>query len=247
MLGSIISAGGSLAGGLLSGKQSNKQANKAWRRQQEVAKNRLQWTVADAKKAGLHPLFALGAGGGSSAGGFIQGQSPMGSAIADAAAHIGSGLAGRKTGGEKLLAQAQIESINSQTRRNDAEAALALSRARRVADEANYRQDGLLQTGDESTGVPSGKITPKAPEVRSTTRGDRARQAGKNPTWQRYQYGPRSDQWIDIPYSDEGPFEEFGPAKAVATLLRMLQNRAKRAPLPRRSRRKRKLTRRGTR
>jgi hypothetical protein len=54
------------------------------------AKHRIRHTVRDAKKAGIHPLFALG-----SAGAYrptIQGQSDRGGAIADAANQIGKGF-----------------------------------------------------------------------------------------------------------------------------------------------------------
>lgn len=57
MLGSLLSAGSSLIGGLL----GNKAEKKERAMQLEFAQNGIQWKVADAKKAGIHPLFALGA------------------------------------------------------------------------------------------------------------------------------------------------------------------------------------------
>jgi len=57
MLGSLISAGADLLGGLI-GKSS---ADKQSAMQKEFAQNGIQWKVADAKKAGIHPLYALGA------------------------------------------------------------------------------------------------------------------------------------------------------------------------------------------
>lgn len=236
--GAALSAGGSLLGGVMSGASDKKMLKKQIKWQREQMQNRLQWTVNDAKKAGLHPLFALGGGGGFSPASVIPGQSNMGNAVADAAASMGRAIAApRPTKMQDALSLAQLESVNSQTRRNDAEAALANSQARRIAEESNVRPSvaqTLAGVVSETEGVPAGKITPKAPEVRSRAVGDSARQAGKNPLWQRYQYGPKRGDWIDIPYSDEGPLEEFGPAKAIATFVRWLQNRAKSAPLPRR-------------
>lgn len=66
--GSIISAGASLAGSLL-GKSSADKAHDAQMElggqslalQREMAQNGIRWRVADAKAAGLHPLYALGA------------------------------------------------------------------------------------------------------------------------------------------------------------------------------------------
>lgn len=61
MLGSIIGAIGGLAGGLL-GNKSQKDANKAnAAAQREFAQNSIQWKAADAEKAGISKVFAMGA------------------------------------------------------------------------------------------------------------------------------------------------------------------------------------------
>lgn len=57
MLGALISAGSSLLGGFMQNRQADKQAAL----QKQFAKNGIQWKVEDAKKAGIHPLYALGA------------------------------------------------------------------------------------------------------------------------------------------------------------------------------------------
>lgn len=57
MIPAIIGAGASLLGGLFGMSQADKQAQM----QKEFAQNGVQWKVADAKKAGIHPLAALGA------------------------------------------------------------------------------------------------------------------------------------------------------------------------------------------
>lgn len=57
MIGPLIAAGASLAGSLLGRSDAKRQeAN-----QREFAQNGIQWKVNDAKKAGIHPLYALGA------------------------------------------------------------------------------------------------------------------------------------------------------------------------------------------
>lgn len=64
-LGSIIGAGASLAGGIYSANKSQQIANNVnllnYKQAKEFAQNQLQWRVADAKKAGLHPLVGVGA------------------------------------------------------------------------------------------------------------------------------------------------------------------------------------------
>lgn len=57
MLGAILSAGSSILGGLLGKSSADKQA----KLQKEFAQNGIQWKVKDATKAGIHPLYALGA------------------------------------------------------------------------------------------------------------------------------------------------------------------------------------------
>lgn len=68
MIGALIGAGASLLGGLFGNKSAKKQAKQQERlqaqehaRQQEFAQNAIQWKVQDAKKAGIHPVYALGA------------------------------------------------------------------------------------------------------------------------------------------------------------------------------------------
>lgn len=68
MIGSIISAGASLIGGMMGRDASNKanemaaaEAAENRRLQKEFAQSGIQWKVADARAAGIHPLYAMGA------------------------------------------------------------------------------------------------------------------------------------------------------------------------------------------
>lgn len=61
MIGNLISAGASLLGGVLGQKSQEKQAEKNIQLQKDFAQQGIQWKVADAKAAGIHPLYALGA------------------------------------------------------------------------------------------------------------------------------------------------------------------------------------------
>lgn len=57
MLPALIAAGSSLIGGIMGSRERAKDRSM----QQEFAKQGIQWKVEDAKKAGIHPLAALGA------------------------------------------------------------------------------------------------------------------------------------------------------------------------------------------
>ena len=85
IIASGISAGGSLLGGVLGGGGDLSGAQK-WLQAFPVTAR-----VRDARKAGIHPLFALGAstGGGQA---YPASADPMGPAIADAAAAIAQGI-----------------------------------------------------------------------------------------------------------------------------------------------------------
>lgn len=92
--GSLITAGSGLLGGIF-GSSSTKKANAAnTRMQYDFAKNSIQWKTEDAKRAGLHPLAALGAQGYSPTIG-VMADNQMGNALADAGASIGNAVANR--------------------------------------------------------------------------------------------------------------------------------------------------------
>lgn len=68
MIGSLISAGASLLGGLFGKSSADKAADlnaqmaeRNIAMQREFAQNGIQWKAEDAKKAGIHPLYAMGA------------------------------------------------------------------------------------------------------------------------------------------------------------------------------------------
>lgn len=58
---SILGAIGGIAGSVLGGIFGNKQADEQAQLQREFAQNGIRWKVEDAKQAGIHPLYALGA------------------------------------------------------------------------------------------------------------------------------------------------------------------------------------------
>lgn len=61
MLSALLPALGSLAGGFMQANTAEKNAQRNIALQKEFAKSGIQWKVEDAKAAGVHPLYALGA------------------------------------------------------------------------------------------------------------------------------------------------------------------------------------------
>ena len=89
--GNLIGAGSSLAGGMINATTSKKIAREQMKLQKEFAQNGIQWRVEDAKKAGLHPLYAIGASGATYTP-VSQDSSAMGNAVADAGAYLGKAV-----------------------------------------------------------------------------------------------------------------------------------------------------------
>lgn len=134
LLGNLFSAGASLLGGMfdrgerrdaVSSTERWNQRGEAWAREQydraQAERARfLQDRVADARKAGLHPLFALGAGGpnvGSTS--FVAGQHPSGSGLGSGIAEAGRAMASATGPGKRMAAKhealldAQIREANA--------------------------------------------------------------------------------------------------------------------------------------
>lgn len=85
--GSLIGAGANLLGGLFGQSSADKRAQENIALQREFAQNAIQWKVADAKAAGIHPLFALGANTTSFSN--VAGDTSLGDAIKESGQDIG--------------------------------------------------------------------------------------------------------------------------------------------------------------
>lgn len=114
MLGNLISAGANLLGGILGNNAEEENAKRNIRMQKEFAQQGIRWKVEDAKAAGVHPLYALGANthsfapvsvGGSS---LAQGLSAAGQDIGRAV-HATSTEAERSTAFTKASQELQLQ------------------------------------------------------------------------------------------------------------------------------------------
>lgn len=87
MLGSLIGAGATIAGGLLNSSTASKNAKQQIQLQKDFAQQGIQWRAADAEKAGISKLYALGANTTSYSPVSVGGN--MGDAISTAGQNIG--------------------------------------------------------------------------------------------------------------------------------------------------------------
>jgi hypothetical protein len=115
----LISAIGSIGGGLLSkmgsadsnaATSADHAANRAL--QKEFAQSGIQWKVADAKKAGIHPLYALGANTTSysgTAGGYLNENQGLGQSLSQAGQDIGRAVTAAQNRKQRALSLALAE------------------------------------------------------------------------------------------------------------------------------------------
>lgn len=119
--------------GLLGAEESNKWNKKAaelqYQRQKEFAQHGVRWRVEDAKAAGLHPLYALGAQ--TSAYQPVMVQDSVGPALAEAGQSIGNAIARQETDQQRRANELQLQLLQSQIHETDARRDFILSEAAR--------------------------------------------------------------------------------------------------------------------
>lgn len=90
MLGALIGAGATLAGGLFGQSSAQKIAAENIRLQKQFAKEGIQWRAADAEKAGISKLYALGANTTSFSP--VSVGNPLGESLSVAGQNIGRAI-----------------------------------------------------------------------------------------------------------------------------------------------------------
>lgn len=115
--GPIIGAAASLIGGSKSNKANRRNAAQEYERQKEFAQMGVRWKVADAKAAGLHPLFALGAQTPSYNP--VSVQDSMGPALSEAGQNIGRAVASTLTSHEREMQALQMRLARQQIEQGD--------------------------------------------------------------------------------------------------------------------------------
>lgn len=112
ILGPLISAGASLLGGLF-GRSSQDKANaQNIQLQKDFAQQGIRWKVADAKAAGIHPLYALGAQTHSFSPSLV-GDTSLPTGLANAGQDISRAIDAGRTPTERVDAYARtVQALN---------------------------------------------------------------------------------------------------------------------------------------
>lgn len=147
MLGGLISAGTQLIGGLLGRSESGKSRQMAAEQfgenlnlQRDLANHSIRWRVEDAKRAGIHPLYALGAPpvSGSLSPTVVGADMSMSNAVANMGQDLGRAINSTRTASERELAVKQTAlQLDGLKLDNDIKRATLASSLQRLQQNAN--------------------------------------------------------------------------------------------------------------
>lgn len=138
----IIAGAAALAGGALSGDRNRKSLHEQMDMQREFAQMGIRWKVADAKAAGIHPLYALGASGASAAP--ISVGDSYGPALAQAGQDISGAMLRGQTQRERSEAEATAFML-ARERESDARVLRAAQEQREQARLASQLANDEMQ------------------------------------------------------------------------------------------------------
>lgn len=158
MLGSILGAASSLLGGLFGQKSQDKQMNAQIAAQKEFAQSGIQWKVADAQKAGIHPLYALGASTVPFSPIGIGG-SPLAEGIQNAGQDIGRAIDAGGTAGQRAYTNKLMQ---LQLQRGELENAILASDLARKNSPAGMPPPIPSGYGASQNVIPGQNVTPLA-------------------------------------------------------------------------------------
>jgi hypothetical protein len=129
--GNIFNAGAQILGGVMSDRSTANQNAQNVAYQKEFAQKGVQWKVEDAKKAGLHPLYALGANTTSFSPVPVTG-SATGDAIARGASNVVKSMSQAK------MNKLQTDLVEAQIQESRSRSIAALAQAKATNAEADF-------------------------------------------------------------------------------------------------------------
>ncbi|MEM2002527.1 MAG: hypothetical protein QXT77_07790 [Candidatus Methanomethylicaceae archaeon] len=187
----LIGAGAAIIGGALSDRSNRKAAaatNETQEQlhrenialQREFAQAGIRWKVEDAKAAGLHPLYAIGAAPATFSPSIpamvTPDRSGLGRGLAEAGQHLGRAVSAQQTPDQRAITQATLAHLVAQTQKEEAMAMYYASEA------ARNRQNAFTSSGLPEATVEVGPLVKTVPdEVISHDPRDPSRTAGVHP------------------------------------------------------------------
>lgn len=232
--GPLIGGAASLLGGKSSQDSAESQNQLNYAHQKEFAQHGIRWKVADAKKAGLHPLAAIGGLGASytpSATIGDNGYGQAGAALGDAVSGYIDGQNTRRaqnataTQHERELADLGLERAKLQNRLLEAQ--ITSEWASTMGQPHNPPMPSAVSPGSKSAVVAvrgnspalsrSGVIEGQPSVAISPSAGDPSVEAGKNPLWKEHQLSPGLS--VQLPSQSASEGLEALPPGALAGMM----------------------------
>lgn len=127
-----LRAGLDIYGAQAADRANRKAVDKQWQRNMDADNTAIQRRVADAQKAGVHPLYALGVNPASG-----PAASVVPSEQGEAFRSVSRSIANRKTPEERAFEMVQLEEMKSRTALNFAHASAIASDQARLAQQSN--------------------------------------------------------------------------------------------------------------
>lgn len=221
-----------IGGALISSRaqRSSNEANAGLQR--EFARYGIRWKVEDAKAAGLHPLYAIGAVTPQAQASYQM--DPLGVGISAAGTSLDNWQAEQARQKQRTAERRSInlneskrrkmamdrhvleqQRLQSQIRVDNAQVNYYNSLAAAARADANNRNDGAIEVRSEDSPPIEGQYKPEAPKVPIAKKGDPTQQAGPaSPAWETVTVFkdpriPEPLRTMRVPQSDEGWAEDF--------------------------------------
>lgn len=223
--GTAIGAGIGLIGGALSNRSSENQAEKGYSAQERSLRNSIRWRVEDAKAAGIHPLYALGAPAMSTSP--MMYEDKIGPAVQNMGQAMPDILRGKQSEYETVMQFENYRNMASLTAKNDAEAFYYRALAEVTLQKRNSVNPvpgmGVQhEMGQDPKGAGEGIIDLKPAEQISTKAGHPESSAGINPAYQLRMIDKNLPAFMPIAEGDspEETIGEMSPAAFGGLVLR---------------------------
>lgn len=208
-VGPLIGAAGSLLGGALGGHSTRSASRRNAESQREFAQMGVRWKVEDAKAAGIHPLYALGAQTHSFTPSYV-GDTSTGAGLAAAGQDLSRAFAATRSSDERGDAlgnfmiqkaresDARLQTIEHQHRvqgmalQNDnlmLENEMRRLQLRRLLGQVGPGLPGAAGGGGGSVG-PVGAVKVEPSQVTSRNPSDSSVEAGTTPMLKEYEFAP---------------------------------------------------------
>lgn len=157
LAGNIIPAGINMINARRQQAAADRQARSNEAMQREFAQHGIRWRVEDAKAAGLHPLYALGAQTPQFQP--VYSQDSMGPAVAEAGQQVGRAIRALGTYEEREAQRLSLELLRGQVAEQDARAGILADELAAMRRERGYTWPSGFQTFPlDNPDIPSGGL-----------------------------------------------------------------------------------------